>query len=320
MEKNKSIITSKDVLILKKLLEDGRASSSSISKEIDLGREIVNYRIKRLIKENLIVKFIPKVNEKALNYQEYIIFLKLNLEDEISKDKFIKENIGNKYLIWTVKSNKGWDLIVRLYAQDVNEFKDKLSEILETFSDVLTNYYTIISSEEIKENEQNMIANKVFDKEFKKNEDFEIIKHGQILQIDEKDKEIINLLENDARVQYKDIANKINVSSDTVKYRIDRMKEQGILEGITPVINFNKLGLFQYAAILKFPYLDKQASQSINKILKDCNSVIRAIRSLNNDEYFLNLVFDFEVEAKNFEQDIRDLGFNIDIFDIFKID
>jgi hypothetical protein len=98
------------------------------------------------------------------------------------------------------------------------------------------------------------------------------------------------------------------------------MKEQGILEGISPVLNFNKLGLFQYAAILKFPYLDKTASESIKKILNNCACVIRAIKSLNNDEYFLNLVFDFEVEAKNFEQDIRDLGFNIDIFDIFKID
>jgi DNA-binding Lrp family transcriptional regulator len=322
MEKNKSIITSKDVLILKKLLEDGRASSSSISKEIDLGREIVNYRIKRLIKENLIVKFIPKVNEKALDYQEYIIFLKLNLEDEIAKNKFIKENIGNKYLVWTVKSNKGWDLIVRLYAQNVDEFKEKLSEILEKFSKVLTNYYTIISSEEIKENEKNVIANKVFDEVFvnKPEKDFEVIKNGQVLQIDEKDREIINLLESDARVQYKEIANKIDVSSDTVKYRIDRLKEHGILEGITPVLNFNKLGFFQYAAILKFPYLDKESSKSIKKILNDCSCVIKAIKSLNNDEYFLNLVFDFEIESKNFEQDIKDLGFKIDTFDIFKID
>jgi Lrp/AsnC family leucine-responsive transcriptional regulator len=322
MKKNKSIITSKDVLILKKLLEDGRASSSSISKEIDLGREIVNYRIKRLIKENLIVKFIPKVNEKALDYQEYIIFLKLNLEDEIAKNRFIKENIGNKYLIWTVKSNKGWDLIVRLYAQTVDEFKEKLSEILEKFSKVLTNYYTIISSEEIKENEKNVIANKVFDEIFvnKPEKDFEVIKNGQVLQIDDKDREIINLLESDARVQYKEIANKIDVSSDTVKYRIDRLKEHGILEGITPVLNFNKLGFFQYAAILKFPYLDKESSKSIKKILNDCSCIIRAIKSLNNDEYFLNLVFDFEVESKNFEQDIKDLGFNIETFDIFKID
>jgi len=320
MDKSKSIITDKDVLILRKLLEDGRASSASISKEIDLGREIVNYRIKRLIKENLIVKFIPKVNEKVLKYQEYIILLKLNLDDEVSKDKFIKEHIGNKYLIWTVKSNKGWDLIVRLYAQNVDEFKLKLSEILEIFSSVLTNYYTIISSEEIKESERKVISDKIFEESFDEKKDFVVIKKGSVLQIDDKDREIINQLENGARVQYREIAENINVSPDTVKYRIDRMKEEGIIEGITPVINFNKMGMFQYAGILKFPYLDVESTKSICEILKNCNSVIRAIKSLNNDEFFLNLVFDDESEVEVFEKNIRDLGFNIDTFDIFKVD
>ena len=67
MKNNKSIITDKDLLILQKLLEDGRKSSASISKEIDLGREIVNYRIKRLIKENLIVKFVPMTGMEMLS-------------------------------------------------------------------------------------------------------------------------------------------------------------------------------------------------------------------------------------------------------------
>ena len=222
MNKKNSIITEKDVLILKRLLEDGRASSSSISKEIDLGREIVNYRIKRLIKENLIVKFVPKINEKMLHYQEYIIFLKLNLDDEVSKEKFIRENIGNKYLIWIVKSQKGWDLIVRLYAESVEEFKLKLSEILEKFSDVLANYYTIISSEEVKESQRETLAREVFDEEYTRDNDFKVIKTGNVVQMDEKDREIINQLESDARTQYKGIAKKLNISSDTVKYRIDQ--------------------------------------------------------------------------------------------------
>ncbi len=152
-QNNSSIITQKDILILKQLLEDGRKSSSSISKEIDLGREIVNYRIKRLIKENLIIKFIPKINENAVNYREYNILIKLNLEDEISKENFIKEKIGNKYLIWIIKSKSGWDLMIRLYASNIDEFKKKLNEILERFSNNLTDYYTIISSDEIKEND-----------------------------------------------------------------------------------------------------------------------------------------------------------------------
>lgn len=319
IDTKKSIITEKDVLILRQLLEDGRKSSASISKEIDLGREIVNYRIKRLIKENLIVKFVPKINETALNYQEYIIFLKLNLDDEVSKEKFIRENIGNKYLLWIIKSQDGWDLMIRLYAQSVNEFKLKLAEILENFSNVLTDYYTIISSEEIKETEKELLCKNLFDDNIAK-DDFKIIKKGEILQLDQKDKEIIQMLEEDARIQYKEIADKLDISSDTVKYRIDKMRNQGIIENFKPVINFNKLGLHQYAIILKFLYLDKNEEDRVCRFLKEKDYIIRGIKSLNAEEYFLNLVLDNPDSIEEFKEEVKNNFTKIHVFDIFKIE
>ena len=133
----KSILTQKDILILKELIEDGRKSSASISKNIDLGKEIINYRIKRLVKENLILKFVPKINTSKTQYKEYIILLKLKLEDGVSKEKFIKENIGNKYLIWTVKSKEGWDIVIRLYCSSIEEFREKLKTLLESFQEII---------------------------------------------------------------------------------------------------------------------------------------------------------------------------------------
>lgn len=306
MEDKKSIITEKDVLILKQLLEDGRKSSASISKEIDLGREIVNYRIKRLIKENLIVKFVPKINEKAFNYQEYIILLKLNLDDELSKEQFIREHIGNKYLIWTIKSESGWDLIVRLYASSMIEFKEKLAEILENFSSVLASYYTIISSEEIKENEKEIISKNLFNDPIE-TKDFEIIKtqEREIPQLDDKDKEIIKLLEEDARIQYKEIAENLNISSDTVKYRIDKMRNQGIIENFTPVINLTRLGFYQYAAIAKFNYLNKDEEEKIRKYVEANVNINKTIKSLSSEEYFMTLIFDNKEEIEDFVQEFK---------------
>jgi len=318
MNSKTSIITEKDVLILKELLEDGRRSSSSISKQIDLGREIVNYRIKRLIKENLIVKFIPKINDNAINYREYTILLKLNLDDDVSKEKFIREKIGNKYLIWIIKSSQGWDLMVRLYASSIPEFKLKLAEILELFSDILSEYYTIISSEEIKECEKAVLCENLFhDKVI--NKDFSTIKN-EIIEIDKKDKEIISLLEEDGRVQYKEIAEKINVSSDTVKYRIERMKKGGIIENFSLIVNFNKLGMFQYSVILKFKFLNTIFEKEINNYIINSSCIIKAIKSLNIEEYFLNLVFDSKSGIDDFEEEIN-LKFKdkIKSIEIFKL-
>lgn len=317
---NFSILTQKDVLILKKLLEDGRKSSSSISKEIDLGREIVNYRIKRLIKENLIVRFIPKINEEALNYKEYIILLKLNLEDEMSKEKFIKEQLGNKYLVWIVKSQSGWDLIVRLYAESINEFKEKLNEILESYSEVLAKYYTIISSDEIKENEKEIISKQIFDEQIIE-KDFKILKKIEPIEIDEKNREIIKLLEQDGRVQYKEIAEKLEISADTVKYRIEKMKTDGIIENFFPILNYNKLGMIQFACIIKFLYLSKEEEQKMCKFLQESNCILKAIKNLNSEEYFMTLIFEQEEESNIFKEKISNLFTKkIETIEMFKID
>ncbi len=319
MDKKTSIITQKDILILKQLLIDGRKSSSSISKEIDLGREIVNYRIKRLIKENLIVKFIPKINEKICKYQEYIILLKLNLEDEISKEQFIKQTIGNKYLVWSIKSQSGWDLVVRLYAENIEEFKNKLHEILDLFSNVLANYYTIISSDEIKEEEKQNIAKTLFNNV--EENDFEKIKESTNINLDSKDKEILNLLEKDARIQYKEIAQELDISSDTVKYRIDKMTQSGAIENFMPIINFNKLGLIHYAGIIKFMYLNQEEENKAKEIIKKNKNIIKAIKSLNNSEYFVTLLFEKESEVEDFEKAfISNFENKVPTFEIFKIE
>lgn len=319
MDKKTSIITQKDILILKQLLIDGRKSSSSISKEIYLGREIVNYRIKRLIKENLIVKFIPKINEKICKYQEYIILLKLNLEDEISKEQFIKQTIGNKYLVWSIKSQSGWDLVVRLYAENIEEFKNKLHEILDLFSNVLANYYTIISSDEIKEEEKQNIAKTLFNNV--EENDFEKIKESTNINLDSKDKEILNLLEKDARIQYKEIAQELDISSDTVKYRIDKMTQSGAIENFMPIINFNKLGLIHYAGIIKFMYLNQEEENKAKEIIKKNKNIIKAIKSLNNSEYFVTLLFEKESEVEDFEKAfISNFENKVPTFEIFKIE
>ncbi|MEC8339343.1 MAG: winged helix-turn-helix transcriptional regulator [Nanoarchaeota archaeon] len=322
MTKKNSIITEKDILILKQLLLDGRKSSSSISKEIDLGREIVNYRIKRLIKENLIVKFVPKINEKAINYQEYIILLKLNLEDELSKDQFIKQTIGNKYLVWTTKSDSGWDLIVRLYAQSIEEFKEKMQEILDLFSDVLANYYTIISSDEIKEEEKQNITRNLFDEiDQAPEKDFKKIKDSPQILLDTKDKEILKLLESDGRIQYKEIAEELDISSDTVKYRIDKMISQGAIENFMPIINFNKLGLMHYVGIIEFTYLNVKEEIEINEKIKENPFVIKAIKSLSKSEYFLTLLFEKEYQVEAFKEEIQEIFKNkIKTFECFSIE
>ena len=66
----------------------------------------------------------------------------------------------------------------------------------------------------MKESQRETLAREVFDEEYTRDNDFKVIKTGSIVQMDEKDREIINQLESDARTQYKGIAKRLNISSD----------------------------------------------------------------------------------------------------------
>ncbi len=314
----KNFLKEKDLLIIRELLTDGRKSASKISKDIDLGREIVNYRIKRLIKENLIIKFVPRIN-KSLSYSEYLIFLKLNLKDEVSKEKFIKEKIGNRYLLWFIKHSTGWDVIVRIFVRDIQDFKEKLNEILMLFNKYLTNYYTLITSENIKETEREAVLERLFNEKVK----YETIKKIEDPKeiLDEKDMRLIEKLREDARVKYTEIAKDLELTPDAIKYRIDRLLKNKILLGFYPIINFGKIGYEQYAYILKAINLSVEKEKKTCNFLKKSRAVIKAVKGLNCFEYFFLTIFKDKNEKNEFEKELKYLlKDNIEILEGYPIE
>ena len=60
--------------------------------------------------------------------------------------------------------------------------------------------------------------------------------------MDETDKKILNLLKENARASYSEIAQKVALSSPAVKERITKLEESGIIDKYTININYQKMG------------------------------------------------------------------------------
>jgi DNA-binding Lrp family transcriptional regulator len=60
--------------------------------------------------------------------------------------------------------------------------------------------------------------------------------------MDELDEKIVNILNEDARKSYREIARKLNVSLTTVSNRIKRLEDEKIIERYIPLINQEKMG------------------------------------------------------------------------------
>lgn len=61
------------------------------------------------------------------------------------------------------------------------------------------------------------------------------------MELDETDTEILQLLLDDARRSYTEIAEQVGLSSPTVSNRVDRLREHGVIQGFTVDIDRSKL-------------------------------------------------------------------------------
>lgn len=61
-------------------------------------------------------------------------------------------------------------------------------------------------------------------------------------KLDDKDKQILNMLQENARTSYIQIASKLRISEATVRYRVKNMIENGVISRFTVLLDPKKIG------------------------------------------------------------------------------
>ena len=63
------------------------------------------------------------------------------------------------------------------------------------------------------------------------------------------DRKILNIIQNDATISYKTIAQMLNVGASTIHYRISKLKKQGVITSLSAILNAEKIGYDAIAVI-----------------------------------------------------------------------
>lgn len=109
--------------------------------------------------------------------------------------------------------------------------------------------------------------------------------------LDETDKKILRLLQEDAHLTLKDIANKINLSLTPVHDRVKRLQKEGIIEKYVTILNKKKLGknLIVYCQIT----LVRQTydiSEAFNQAILNLPEVVECNFVSGSFDYMLKIV------------------------------
>jgi Lrp/AsnC family leucine-responsive transcriptional regulator len=93
--------------------------------------------------------------------------------------------------------------------------------------------------------------------------------------MDALDRKILSLLVEDGRRTYDDIARRVSLSAPSVKRRIDRLREQGALEGFTAVLDHGAIG-WNTEALVELFYRPGTTLDEVAETLRDHAEVVEA--------------------------------------------
>ncbi|MHB1830501.1 MAG: AsnC family transcriptional regulator, partial [Candidatus Micrarchaeaceae archaeon] len=210
-------INRKDRLLLIGLSEDSRSTVTKLSKAVGYSRVTTIKALDRL-KKNLDIRFTLEVDESELKtFERHIITVKLSkkpaaktLEKIFAKDQYAQ----NVYL-----TEGDFDLLIYATASRAVEYIVWETHLAET----LVDYGAVIRpSEYVTSHFGYMPLNDNF---------IDAISGAQ--KIDDKDRAILRLLNNDSRLGYREISKQSEIPEDTVRYRLFSLRKSGIIKSIT---------------------------------------------------------------------------------------
>ncbi len=123
------------------------------------------------------------------------------------------------------------------------------------------------------------------------------------IKLDELDKKILALLQENARWTYKEIAQKINLSLTPIHDRIKRLESEGVIEKYVGILNKNKLGMgltvYSQVTIIR---QTKEVSEIFDEAIKKLPEVVECNFVSGSFDYLLKIVVPDMESYHNFHQ------------------
>lgn len=229
-----------DKKILYYLDLNARLPFSQIGKKVRLHKNVVAYRVKKLIEHGIITGFYTNINAFKLGYVGLRFLISFQYAS-ISKRNEIIDYFAKNLNTWYITEIEGeYDFVVNFWTKDILLFQDFWDKTLDKYRDYFKNIHLSIYTKTY-----HYLNSYLIDTKSSKQEriDNEIINCGRTTDIDLLDASILQRVSTNARIPIVEIARQLQVTSTMIRYRIKKLKKQKIIQGFRVNIDISKLGL-----------------------------------------------------------------------------
>jgi Lrp/AsnC family leucine-responsive transcriptional regulator len=290
-------LDSKDHKILYNLFLNSRQSLSSIGKKVGLPKNVVKYRIDRLIENEIILNFNSMIDVFKLGYSVYRLYFVMQFTSP-EKEKEIIDFFVKSNNTWRVASLNGrYDLIVTILVKNHNNFFSFYEEILKKYR----YFFKEIFFSQIYE----MFGYKqsiLFDESTSQEKAYEYRFSGEIVNMDPTDYKILHLLSKNSRIPSVEIAKYIDTTSATAINRMSKILKLGVIQKYSIEVDTNKLGYKSFIVNLSIRNYEKK--NHIIKYLSNIPFINEIHKTIGGYDLELNL---FTLNFEHFHKMMEDL-------------
>lgn len=136
-----------DLTILDTLQKDGRISNVDLAKKVNLSASPCLERVRRLEADGYIERYGAKLNATKLDYST-LAFIQVTLDRTTSDvfDQFREQVINLKYVAECHMVAGGFDYLLKLRFESMDEYRDVLAQVTELPGVSQTHTYVVIEN------------------------------------------------------------------------------------------------------------------------------------------------------------------------------
>ncbi len=218
------VLSIKDRKILRELFDNARTPFSIIAKRVGLSKEVVNYRVKKMIEQGILIGFNTVIDINKLGWQIYFINLKLRNIDNSAEEEIIQVMINHPNIAQVLKCIGNYDLVLKVFVKDYIEANNLMKDMEIRFKDYIDEYIIDFIELELP------IPVPFLYEPFKIKEHIVMPKKDiKNFSVSSTDLQILKLVSHDARLPTTEISKKMDISRELVRHHLKKLEKNKIV-------------------------------------------------------------------------------------------
>jgi len=277
--------------ILYELDVDSRQSNTEIAKKVGLSKQVVGFRVKKLVNEDIISSFHTVIDISKLGFTIHKNFLRLQNLSKEKESELIAFLKNNSNVVWIASCDGRYDLAFGTWARDMAYLDKTIKEFTQKFGQ-------FVSERQI----ATIIRGEYFIRDYlleKKTTALRTSFFGAVpekKEMDETDWKILFELGKSARSSSVEISKKVGISPDAVAYRIKKLEQSGVVRHYNIVPNEPKYPYLHYKVLMGMRNLTAVKETELIEFCRQHSNIVYVVKALGSWE------FELDMEVENMEK------------------